>query len=114
MTLISRVHLRRRLLQPPAEAGLRQEVLEPIGLGLSSYRERSRRGEVDVGQPQRPLTREISAGKAPKGANATRNQSCAEGDLGAVCGDRSIRRSCSHFVLIAEVGKRRVVTHDFG
>jgi hypothetical protein len=58
----SRAHLRRRLFQPPAEAGLRQEVPEPIGLGLSSYRERSRRGEVDVGQPQRPLAREISAG----------------------------------------------------
>jgi len=28
-----RAHPRRRLLQPPAEAGLRQEVSEPIGLG---------------------------------------------------------------------------------
>jgi len=28
-----KVHLRRRLLRPPAEAGLRQEVSEPIGLG---------------------------------------------------------------------------------
>jgi len=28
-----RDHLRRRLLRPPAESGLRQEVSEPIGLG---------------------------------------------------------------------------------
>lgn len=67
-----------------------------------------------MGQPQQPLAREISAGRALKGALATRNQSFAEGDLGAVCGARSIRRLCSHFVSIAEVDKRRVVTHDFG
>jgi|SwirhirootsSR2_FD_contig_61_727073_length_339_multi_2_in_0_out_0_1 hypothetical protein len=49
-----------------------------------------------------------------KGYRPPAVKSFAEGDLCAVCGARSIRRLCSHFVSIAEVGKRRMVTHDFG
>lgn len=36
-------------IQPPTGAGLRQEVSEPIRLGISSLCERSQRGEVDRG-----------------------------------------------------------------
>jgi hypothetical protein len=36
-------------IQPPTEAGLRQEVSEPIRLGTSSLCERSQRGEVERG-----------------------------------------------------------------
>jgi hypothetical protein len=36
-------------------------------------------------------------------------RSCTEGDFGAVSGVRPIEQLCSHFVTIAEVGKRRAV-----
>jgi hypothetical protein len=45
---------------------------------------------------------------------ATRSESCAEGDFYAVCGARPIEQLCSHFVTIAEVGKRRAVLATTG
>jgi len=53
-----------------ARHGRRQEVSEPIGLGRSSLRERSRSEAPSRGKltSARPLTHDISTGRAPKGA----------------------------------------------
>jgi hypothetical protein len=84
------------------------------GWGKSS-RASDRCGErLSRGSPRWPLAREISAGLAPKGALATRYKSCAGGDSGVVCGARSIKRLCSQFVSIADVGKRRAVLTTTG
>lgn len=103
-------HLRRRRLQPPVKTVLRQEVPEPIGLGKSSHRERSRVG----GALRRfnheslwPVTSRLAVLR--KGLGHPPSQSCDGGDSGAVGGVRSIEQLCSQFVSIADVAKRRAV-----
>jgi hypothetical protein len=56
-----------------------------VGVKLPPRAIAVRRGSRVV-YPEKPLTRDISAGLAPKGAVAARSISCAEGDFGAVCG----------------------------
>ena len=112
--------VRRRLTPAAVVTSERQEVLEPIGLGRSSHRERSRRGTPVLTRAetseQRPLARDISAG--PAACRATRNpsasvkrggtkNSCAAGDRGVVRGVRTVRRWCSRIVSVAEVDRRR-------
>jgi hypothetical protein len=61
------------------EASLRQEVSEPIGLGRSSHDERSLWEEQGLDCPSLPLTRDLSAGFASKGASPPAQISYVEG-----------------------------------
>jgi len=92
----------------------RQEVSEPIGLGRSSPRERSRREVPGRGKltSARPLARDISAGRASKEASPSaaqgRNRKVAITRVAASSGDRGRGhagfgdpRVCSRVVSIA-------------
>ena len=88
------------------------------GLGLSSHGERSRWEEQACGfvRPRKPLARDSSAGRAPKGAQppvdiAEPRGNPEPGERGSIVRSGSCaRQSCS----IAEVDKRRAVPSDPG
>jgi hypothetical protein len=73
----------RRRLQPATAASSRHEVSEPIGLGRSCHRERSRwempRLEAQCFEA-RPLARDLSAGSGSKGPVAIRSSATPQGD----------------------------------
>ena len=109
---------------------LRQEVSEPIGLGRSSPRERSRwevpsRGKLTSA---RPLARDVSAGRGldvyveirshPQVATAERSQrdewQRSRATVSEVVRGSGGPWSCSRVVSIAEVDRRRVALHGSG
>lgn len=86
---------RRRRLRAADRHELRQEVSEPIGLGQSFHRERSRWEEPtrDLRVSDRPLTREVSTGRLTQvgpaiRSSAHRRKAMTAESIAAPAGDR--------------------------